>query len=385
MINIVKAIELEGRAIEIYDLYPTSKIIPNEKIIFKDLPPGVNDTTIINFLSEQPGIFVKSGVVWARIRDNNNLLTPLYSGDRFVFVNGLFSPALPSTSLRDSNRARIWHKSQEKACLRCREIYHSTTQTNKCGAFTSDQNIITIRSPNNVLCNYYLCKMKVFNVEFRSAEHAYQWRFMKYIKIDEHALEILDAESPAEAKEIASRIPRYLHKDWHQIKLTVMREILIAKADYCPMFKSTLIDSSGNDLVECTQCQFWSSGLTPRLSATTKPTFYPGSNMLGTILESVRRDLIKHAVLTKISETDLHLLSRPPHVLPTDETRALNDSPSPQPLLNLEMPTNPLPSDSSSTDLFLSEPLPTNPLPSETLPSEPLASEPLTCDPIPCD
>ena len=45
MINIVKAIELEGRLIEIHDLYPTSKIIPNEKIIFKDLPPGVNDTT----------------------------------------------------------------------------------------------------------------------------------------------------------------------------------------------------------------------------------------------------------------------------------------------------------------------------------------------------
>ena len=94
-------------------------------------------------------------------------------------------------------------------------------------------------------------------MEFRSAEHAYQRRFMKYIKMNEHALEVLDAESPAEAKEIVSHIPKYIHKDWHQIKLTVMREILIAKADYCPMFKSTLIDSSDNDLVECTQDQFW--------------------------------------------------------------------------------------------------------------------------------
>ena len=50
MINIVKVIELEGRAIEIHDLYPTSKIISNENILFKDLPPGVNDTTIIIFL-----------------------------------------------------------------------------------------------------------------------------------------------------------------------------------------------------------------------------------------------------------------------------------------------------------------------------------------------
>ena len=40
MTNTVKMIELEGRSIEIHDLYPTSKIIPNEKIFFKDLPQG---------------------------------------------------------------------------------------------------------------------------------------------------------------------------------------------------------------------------------------------------------------------------------------------------------------------------------------------------------
>ena len=92
---------------------------------------------------------------------------------------------------------------------------------------------------------------------------------MKYIRMDEHTLEILDAETPAKAKEIVSRIPRYLHRDWHKIKLTVMREILIAKADYCPMFKFELIDSSGKDLIECTQDLFWASGLSPRLTDTT--------------------------------------------------------------------------------------------------------------------
>ena len=125
--------------------------------------------------------------------------------------------------------------------------------------------------------------------------------------MDDHALEILDAESPTAAKEIASRIPRFLHKDWHQIKLTVMRDIHIDKA-----FKSTLIDSGVKDLVECTQDLFWASGLAPRLTSTTKPSFYPGSNMLGNILDSVRRDLIKGAVITYITETDIprpHILS----------------------------------------------------------------------------
>ena len=175
---------------------------------------------------------MKSGVIWAQIRDENNRLTHLDSGDRFVFVKGMFSPALPVTALLDFNRARIWHKSQEKACLRCRQIDHTTIQTSMCSAYTSESDTVTIRSPKNVLCNYYMCNIKVYNMEFRSAEYAYQWRFMKYIKMDYHALEILDAETPAKANEIASRIPRYLHRDWHKIKLTVMREILIAKAAY---------------------------------------------------------------------------------------------------------------------------------------------------------
>ena len=97
-------IELEGRPIEMHDLYPTSNVVPNDKIVFKDLPPAVDITTIIQYLN-------KSGVIWTQIRDENNRLTPLYSGDRFVFVKGLFSPALPVTALREFNRARIWHES----------------------------------------------------------------------------------------------------------------------------------------------------------------------------------------------------------------------------------------------------------------------------------
>ena len=49
MISTVKMSELEGRPIEIHDLNPTSKVVPNDKIVFKDLPPAVHDTTIIQY------------------------------------------------------------------------------------------------------------------------------------------------------------------------------------------------------------------------------------------------------------------------------------------------------------------------------------------------
>ena len=82
----VKVIDIKCRSIDIHDIYPTSKAIPNEKLVFKDIPFSVNDEEIIKFLNNQPGIIVKSGVIAARIRDNENKLTPFYSGDKFVYV-----------------------------------------------------------------------------------------------------------------------------------------------------------------------------------------------------------------------------------------------------------------------------------------------------------
>ena len=304
MIEKVKIIEVHGRKIDLHDIYPTSKSVPNEKVIFKDIPLSVDDNEIIEYLNSQPGITVKSGVIAARIRDNNNKLTPFYSGDRFVYVNGLFSPALNNTGMIDNNKCRIWHKSQERACVRCRLIDHNSSDTSKCGAYTEKLNILTIRSNQNVLCNFYQHPMRMFNTDFRSAEHCYQWRFMMYIGMEGHAQEILDAPTPAEAKDIASRIPRYLHKDWHHIKLTVMREVLHAKGHYCPLFKSTLIESAGKLLVESTQDLFWASGLNPRLSSTTKPEFYPGKNQLGRVLSLVRNDFIKESLITALTDPD---------------------------------------------------------------------------------
>ena len=91
----------------------------------------------------------------------------------------------------------------------------------------------------NVLCNYYMYPLKVFNTQFISAEHAHQLCFMMYIGRDDHAHDILGARTPAEAKEIASRIPGYLHKDWLKIKLTVMRHIS-CKGRLLPTFQICL-------------------------------------------------------------------------------------------------------------------------------------------------
>ena len=71
--------------------------------------------------------------------------------------------------------------------------------------------------------------------------------------IHDLADEVLKAPTAAEAKSIASRVPRHLHKDWHSIKNSVMKEILHIKADYCAHFKQSLLDSLNCRIVEAVQ------------------------------------------------------------------------------------------------------------------------------------
>ena len=89
MTTIINAIDINGRTVYIHDIYPTSKSIRNEKVVFRDVPFSVNDKEIIKFLNDQSEITVTSGVISARIRANDNTLTPFYNGDKFVFVKGL--------------------------------------------------------------------------------------------------------------------------------------------------------------------------------------------------------------------------------------------------------------------------------------------------------
>ena len=172
---------------------------------------------------------------------------------------------------------------------------HSSTDTDACSAFFDDSNIITIKSPKNVLSNFYSCGLRVFDTEFKSSEQAYQWRFAQHTGITCIVDEIMAARSAADAKDIAARIPRELQRDWHRVKRDVLKEILHAKADCCPLFKRTLLESDGKRLIESTQDVYWASGLSPRDTTSTRPPYYPGSNHLGRILEQVRSWLLREA------------------------------------------------------------------------------------------
>ena len=62
--------------------------------------------------------------------------------------------------------------------------------------------------------------------------------------------------------------------------------------------KEELLNSGGKRLVESVRGDiFWSTGLPPRIAESTKHYYFPGENQLGHVLESVRFDLMKEAIL----------------------------------------------------------------------------------------
>ena len=113
----------------------------------------MRDQEIIDqeIISQLPGIIVKSGVIASRNRDEHNRLNEYYTGDCFVFVHGNMSTALHSTAQIDYNHCKIYHKLQENACRRYRNVGHLASDISKCPAYIEDNDAITIRSPNCII------------------------------------------------------------------------------------------------------------------------------------------------------------------------------------------------------------------------------------------
>ena len=77
--------------------------------MLRDLSPEVGDNAILEFLKDQPGISVKSGNIFCRIRDSYNLLSSFSTGDRYARWN-VKKHAL--SRLIDHNKCRVWHEAE---------------------------------------------------------------------------------------------------------------------------------------------------------------------------------------------------------------------------------------------------------------------------------
>ena len=67
---------------------------------------------------------------------------------------------------------------------------------------------------------------------------------------------------PGMQKNIANSVPSDKLQDWHNIKLDVMKEILVAKVTSCDKYRNALLGSGSNCLIEGTMDLYWGCGQT---------------------------------------------------------------------------------------------------------------------------
>ena len=306
-----------------------SQNIPSEKIIFLDVPFDCNNSHIMNYLRTQPQIRIRSDVITGKIRNANNELTEFLNGDRYVYVEAGFSPVLEQETTINGHTCRIWHSNQAMKCKRCSGDNHRTTDAVECPAYIDEpEDVIIFWESKHVFSNFYMCNIKLFDLDFKSAEHCYQYCKLRYIGQDELAQEILLCDTPRQAKQIAMKIPGHLMIQWHEQKCNAMYQILCAKAKCCAKFKDALIRSDKKIIAEGTVDTFWGIGMPGCYAKNTNPEYLCGHNRLGMILMDVRKNLLDELLASSQTPPPVSCLNRVISETPMSSTASVSDVPN---------------------------------------------------------
>jgi ribA/ribD-fused uncharacterized protein len=129
------------------------------------------------------------------------------------------------------------------------------------------------------LSNLWPCKVTVGDVEFDSAEHAYQWAKPEEEKVKEW---IRRAPYPRLAAQVGHSLQWHdIDKKWPETKVDRMREVLEAKFLQNPELGDRLLETGDAILLEASKAdRFWGEGKRRA-----------GENMLGRLLMQLRDEL----------------------------------------------------------------------------------------------
>lgn len=131
-----------------------------------------------------------------------------------------------------------------------------------------------------VLSNFSAFNVEIFGEDFQTVEHAYHW-----CKFKETYPDIADKIKRARSAHDAFKIARFHHPgrrhDWDELKVGIMREILIAKQDQHEYVQKKLIQTGKRELIENSwRDKFWGWGENR-----------DGQNMLGKLWMEIRAKL----------------------------------------------------------------------------------------------
>ena len=319
---ITEGFELRERNIQVYADNPFSTGIgnPNEnglKVTIKSVPLSVEDSAVKNML-EQFNVTLCSDIKYEKIRNpTTHRMTEILNGNRFLYIKPLKEGEyLPRSCTCAGITCSLYHKGQPSLkrtpkCTKCWSTDHFTYQCEgdkcckvckkpghlpgekTCEYYTDeDPTIIPFSGKDNTLSKFYPADIKVFGIQHKSSEHAYQ--YVKAMRSGDvpRATAIQEAPSALDAKLIGNKV--LASENFINSQYDIMKEIVEAKVSQCRDFHDILKNAPPKAVfVESTYDDFWGSGLNIAGTKHTNKTAWPGKNMLGDIITKLSKKMKK--------------------------------------------------------------------------------------------
>lgn len=145
---------------------------------------------------------------------------------------------------------------------------------------------IGFQSEHSYLSNFFPCTIRMHENVFVSAEQAYFFHKSIVCERESVGIALKEMTNPSTFKSKGDKIPTC--ETWENVKVAVMRNILLQKFTQNPVLKAKLMGTCGSPLLECTNNKFWGTGWYLDDPMWEGRESYPGKNTLRTLLEGIR-------------------------------------------------------------------------------------------------
>ena len=314
---LTKGITIRSQHISLYQSNPfvTSAKDPKSKtvkITVKDLPISFSNEEVCMLLKKLNVNLTSQQVKYGYIRDDNDDLTNIKNGDRYLFAEeeSLVNNPLPRYAMCGIFEVRIFHRGQfgpsrcwnclsydhytskcdnEKVCKICEKPGHGEGST-QCEFYEEQSNITLVGGSRDKLSNMYPCDFNFMGVDVDSAEKAYQYGKAKRCKEDVLADKILKAQDGFEAKRLSKFI--ITTPNWERDNQDLMEDVLNAKIEQVDECAEYLLETGMTRIIEAVPGDyFWGSGLDKDKTKKIKKEALPGKNRLGAMLSRIRESI----------------------------------------------------------------------------------------------
>lgn len=145
---------------------------------------------------------------------------------------------------------------------------------------------------NREFSNFYETVFKLDDIEYKSAEHAFQAIKAKTFGDDEMFGKILKAKSAQSAKSFGKKVKEFKEDVWTGKKEEVMRNILRAKFTQNLELRKKLLDTEDKILANAdARDKYWGIGTSASTTIAKDPKKWKGENILGKLLMEIRSEL----------------------------------------------------------------------------------------------